>query len=94
MKNNDAWKQKDDLLTKFTKSTRVRPDIDVYAHATDRGVELRIRTETPSGPLEVPVWKSTGKRNVGTMRELAQALSDACDFVEESNPIWAAMSSN
>lgn len=75
---NDAWKIYHDLLEKYTLKTEVRSDIKVYGHAIDRSVEL-IKT------------KSTGKRNIATMRELASALNEACDFVEEQNPKWASI---
>jgi hypothetical protein len=88
MKKKDAWKQYYDLLKTFTRRTEVRSDIEVIAHATDRSVELILWDERKND-LSFTKYKTTGKRNVATLRELAKALNDACDFVEESNPEWA-----
>lgn len=93
---DDAWKQYDALLEKFTQAVDVRSNIRVIARATDRGVELVVSKEdwskvnpmTRIAPMETST--STGSRNVSTMRELAQALMDACDFVDEANPLWAS----
>lgn len=85
----DAWKQMDELLERYTKRTDVRPDITVVAHATQRGVELIVWDDPALNPLSKRGYKSTGKRNVGALRELAQAINDACDFVQQSNPEWA-----
>jgi hypothetical protein len=85
----DAWKKEHKLLEKYTRSTEVRKDIEVIARGCARGVEL-ILWDMPKGPFDVKRnYKSTGKRNVSTMRELAEALLEACDFVEKSNPEWA-----
>jgi hypothetical protein len=93
----DAWKQKDDLIKKYTKEWQVRPDLLVTALAWDRGVQLEVgKFESPKlsprgKPYRRPNYAITN-RNVTTMRELAQALLDACDFVIESNPEWASKS--
>lgn len=90
----DAWEQLHDLLKGFTEETSVRHDIRVVARACDRGVELQIAkfdyTKDQFDPRRTS-WQSTRPRNISTMRELAQALLDACDFVEQSNPEWAAI---
>lgn len=86
---NDAWKIYHDLLVKYTLKIEVRSDIKVYGHATDRSVEL-ILIDYQSDKLKIKT-KSTGKRNIATMRELATALNEACDFVEEQNPKWASI---
>lgn len=85
---NDAWKIYHDLLEKYTLKTEIRSDIKVYGHATDRSVEL-ILIDYQSDKSKIKT-KSTGKRNIATMRELARALNEACDFVEEQNPKWAS----
>lgn len=93
---DDAWKQYDALLKKFTQIVDVRSNIQVIARATDRGVELVVSKEDYSKVNPITqiaprkTYTSTGSRNVSTMRELAQALMDACDFVDEANPIWAS----
>lgn len=91
---DDAWKQHDDLIRKYTDRTKIRPDIEVVARAVDRGVEVRIGRRNPqaTSSYDFPqyLWQSTGKRNVSTMRELAAAITAACDFVDESNPTWAS----
>jgi hypothetical protein len=81
----DAWKQLNDLIEAKTQKYEVRSDIRVYARGCQRGVEVSIG-DFRDGKGAV---KSTGKRNVSTMRELAKAINDACDKVEELNPIWA-----
>jgi hypothetical protein len=86
--SKDAWKQEHDLHEKFTKEWDVRPDLSVVALACDRTVRFDLRY-SDDGPLKMGRWHST-QRNVGTMRELANALLDACDFVEASNPKWTA----
>ncbi len=83
---NDAWKKYCDLCDEYSTYTEVRPDIHVRAIAYNRGVELIVFDGVI--PLNRS-FQSTGKRNISTMRELAKALNDACDFVEESNPEWA-----
>ena len=95
----DAWKQQDDLLRRFTKEWKVRADLRVTAHATERGVELEVGElrEDYRGSLDIRgrfIWHSTDKRNVSTMRELANTLLAACDFVDESNPKWASHGCN
>lgn len=90
----DAWAQLDDLLKQYTKRWEVRPDLAVLAHATKYCVELRMgepRNNDHDDPLSKIGryrWHVTN-RNVGTMKELAQALLKACEFVEESNQKWA-----
>lgn len=86
----DAWKQAHDLFERYTKAVKPRPDIEIVAHACDRGVELRVG-ELLLRPdvIHKYDWSSTGRRNVDTMREVAEAILDACDFVEQSNPTWA-----
>jgi hypothetical protein len=86
---NDAFKQYYNLLDKFTQEYEVRPDIEVHAYAWDRSVELVLLEKSPDR-LKLDRAHSTGKRNIATMRELAQALLDACDFVEQHNPEWAS----
>lgn len=91
--SDDAWKQHFDLLEQFTQSREVRPDLKVIAHACDRTVSLHLGTPNDSHRSLIRYhWKST-QRNVRTMRELAHALLDACDFVEASNPVWASHTS-
>jgi hypothetical protein len=84
---DDAWRKYDNLVNELSTYTEVRGDIHIHAIAYNRGVELIVF----SGPVAdmKRKWQSTGKRNVSTMRELAQALNDACDFVESNNPKWA-----
>ncbi len=85
----DAWEQLATLVNRFTTRTQVREDIEVVARATERGVEL-ILWDLPKKPFGLKTdYSTTHKRNVSTMRELAQAIIDACDFVDESNPEWA-----
>ena len=90
---NDAWYQHHNLISKYTKEVDVgsTKNLSVVALAHERGVELSIGTaiETNRFGREMS-WTSTGKRNVATMRELAKAINDACDFVEENNPKWAS----
>ena len=87
---NDAWKQHYVLLEQFTREWDVRPDLGVTAHGCDRCVELSLAypKHDESNTLEMVQWHTT-KRNVSTMRELAAAIVAACDFVDESNPVWA-----
>lgn len=85
----DAWKQFQELLEKYTMRLKVRKDIEVVARATDRGVELILWSSTHEGMMTKRSYQTTGPRNVVTMRELADALNAACDFVEDSNPEWA-----
>lgn len=91
----DAWKQYDNLYCKYTQEWNPRPDLKIIAHGLGRDVEIQIgeRREPNSdkwAPLGKFIWHSAGPRNVSTMRELAQSLLDACDFVDESNPKWAS----
>lgn len=88
--NEDAWKQYHDLVERFTTKVEVRPDIHVKGLAWDRGVEVIVFSE--GGPMN-RTWQSTRKRNIDTMRELAKAINDACDFVEINNPKWASRTS-
>lgn len=81
----DAWRQAHELHQRFTTKVDVRADLRVMAHACDRTVSFGLGYER----TDFGGWRfHTTKRNVGTMRELANALLDACDFVEESNPEW------
>lgn len=88
----DAWKKADAVRRLNTKTWELRADIRVDAKATERGVELTLYKDMPGttgGPLN-RTWINTGARNIDTMRELAQAILEACDFVEERNPAWAS----
>lgn len=87
----DAWKQYHDLLEKYTLVVEPRQDLEVFGHATDRSVEVIVYED---GPRLLRKHLSTGKRNVDTMRELAKAINDACDFVEKHNPTWASIGKN
>lgn len=71
----------------------VRHDIVVAALGLDRAVMLTFReTDHDKDALDKRRYRyHTTQRNVSTMRELAQALLDACDFVDESNPVWASL---
>lgn len=90
----DAWLQHHELLKKFTIITDIRSDLRVKAHACDRSVELVLIQDNPNhdgrGFKGAKLYHSTGHRNVGTLRELANAILEACDFVDASNPKWAA----
>ncbi len=90
MATADAWEQRYKLLLKYTHEWKVRDDLKVIANGCDRNVELRLgqRTNEPPGSLHRWSWRTT-QRNVSTMRELAEALLVACDFVEQTNPTWA-----
>lgn len=90
--NWDAWKKADAVRRLNTKTWEIRADIRIAARATDRGVELTLIQEDKSG-FGIPRFHSTGPRNISTMREVAEALLEACDFVEEKNPTWADKSS-
>lgn len=89
--SNDAWKKYYDLLDEYTRSYEVRADIEVTALAWDRGVEVTLREKIDANKFGRE-WDeiSTGKRNVSTMREFANAILEACDFVDDSNPGWAS----
>lgn len=89
----DAWKQKHDLLDKYTITTDVRNDLRVMALACDRNVVVAIaKVDYTKATFEKGylAWQSSGPRNVSTMREFANAILEACDFVDASNPTWAA----
>lgn len=87
----DAWQQLQDLHNQFTKEILVRKDIRVRGLALDRSVELGLGHEE-KGVLPTTKFMrfETTQRNISTMRELANAILDACDFVEGCNPQWAA----
>lgn len=86
----DAWQQLHDLLDKYTKEWEVRPDLKVVARATDRTVDFQLgRMRKGWLDIETIHFDYGTTRNIHTMRELAQALLDACDFVEGCNPKWA-----
>lgn len=94
--NWDAWKKSDAVRRLNTKTWELRADIRVDAMGTERGVRLTLSEDIP-GRTGMGVgskrYIDTGARNISTMRELAQAILDACDFVEEKNPTWANKSS-
>jgi hypothetical protein len=90
MSEIDAWRQLYELRRKYTKTWELRRDITIYAHALDRSVELVKWGDPIDGELSPRRCASLGKRNVNTMRELALILWAAADFVDESNPTWAA----
>jgi len=83
----DAWKQEYELIKKYSTSVDVRPDLRVVALGCDRVVQFSLAY--PPDEHGMRRWHTT-TRNVGTMRELAHALLEACDFVERANPTWAA----
>jgi hypothetical protein len=88
----DAWKRMYELLKDNSTETDVRPDIKVEALGCDRAVRLSLRYYKGDDPMSLAneKWADTGLRNVSTMRELANALLAACDFVDSVNPEWAA----
>lgn len=89
----DAWKQYSELVEKFTTSTDVRTDISVTGRAWDRSVEVqlaKIDYTKDEFDLRRKTWFSSKPRNVSTMRELAYAILEACDFVDDNNPKWAS----
>lgn len=90
----DAWKQLSDLRDRFTRTWEIRSDIEVTALAHNRNVRLRLGkwsfNKMKSDPRDFTPEPQITDRNVGTMRELAEALLAACDFVEKSNPSWAS----
>ena len=86
--SGDAWQQRADLLDRFHEEWNVRHDLRVEALACDRGVRLGLAYPRTGDPFDMREWHTT-QRNVGTMRELAQALLAACDFVDAANPEWA-----
>lgn len=85
----DAWKALDDLVRENSTEVQVRPDITVEALGCERAVRLSLRYEKGEG-LKPDRWHDTGPRNVSTMRKVARALLDACDFVDAANPEWAS----
>lgn len=89
----DAWQQLDDLQEKYTREVDVRHDLLVTALGLERGVKLTLmETNYNKAPLDKDRYRyHSTQRNVSTMRELAQALLDACDFVDQSNPVWASL---
>jgi hypothetical protein len=88
-KKDDAWKRVADLHDKFTKQWKVRSDLRVTALAHERTVRFELGDrKNLRGSIDVPIWHDT-QRNVSTMRELANALLQACDFVDKHNPEWA-----
>lgn len=87
----DAWKKADAIRKLNTKTWEIRSDIRVDAMGIDRGVRVTLIHKNAAHPLDIPRWHSTGSRSTSTMRELAQAILDACDFVEEKNPKWAGI---
>src|SRR5258708_6177238 len=85
----DAWRQEYELLGRFTKEWEVRHDLRVVGLACERTVRLDVAFgENPKFSM-MPNWHYN-QRNVSTMRELANALLAACDFVDQSNPVWAS----
>jgi hypothetical protein len=86
-KNKDAWLQSFELRQKYTKEIEVRKDLQVYGLGTERTVRLALGYPLDHDPI---MRFKTIDRNVATMRELAHALLEACDFVEQSNPEWAS----
>lgn len=87
-KKDDAWKQFLDMCDNFTMKVEIRKDLEVTALAHQRGVKLAFKEPHPHMH---GIWteKESTQRNVGTMRELAEALLAACDFVDKHNPEWA-----
>jgi hypothetical protein len=82
------------LVERFTTETEVRSDIVVQAQACERAIKVTlIEADYSKGPLDKGrrQYHSTGLRNVSTMRDLAQAILDACDFVDASNPAWSSL---
>ena len=78
----DAWQKHDDLVKSLTKVIETRPDITVIGNGWDRSVYLGFDSSADF---------TFRPHNVRTMRKLAKALNDACDYVEEVNPKWAAV---
>lgn len=85
----DAWKQLHELWDKFSTRVDVRNDLRVEALGPDRAVRVSIAYPQQKAH-EIRRWHTSMPRNVGTMRELAQAIIDACDFVDAVNPKWAS----
>lgn len=90
---SDAWEQLYDLQKKYTKEVEVRHDLLVVALGLERAVMLTlVETDHDKDALDKRRHRyHSTQRNVSTMRELAQALLDACDFVDQSNPVWAGL---
>lgn len=90
---DDAWKQHHDLMEKFTREFKPRADLRVVGQAAYRTVVVGIGESTKltgtAKEMHPYDWHET-TRNVSTMRELAEAILAACDFVEQSNPVWAS----
>lgn len=93
-KHVDAWEQVHRLWEEYTKDWQVRPDLKVTALGTDRTVRLAVGRDPMYSldPHPNPVERqfAVTDRNVNTMRELAEALLAACDFVDAANPEWAS----
>lgn len=87
----DAWLQEHELHERFSKEWSVRPDLEVTALACGRAVRFTLIESDPSVDRLDKRHKEyhSTTRSVATMRELAEALLAACDFVEHSNPRWA-----
>lgn len=92
--SKDAWEQHHDLVERYTKEWEPRPDLRVDAYGLDRSVRVSVGnlrdSQSPLSKLGRYDWHSSGQRNVSTMRELAESILAACDFVEGCNPQWAA----
>jgi hypothetical protein len=80
------------LWNKYQRYFKIRKDLKVTANGTARTVTLSTCRGNPSDPGDLHLWHYN-TRNIVTMRELGQALLDACDFVEASNPEWAGRAS-
>ena len=87
---DDAWRKSDVVFRENTKEWKVRADLRVEALGTERSVRLTMIKERPGARSSLePKQHHFTERNLLTMRELAQALLDACDYVESVNPCWA-----
>lgn len=88
---HDAWKQLLDVQDRFTRAIDVRPDLKVEAFGCERSVRFTWTDEDHTKDVLDPRRKRHHwtERNVSTMRELAEALLAACDFVDHVNPGWA-----
>lgn len=86
----DAWAQIDAISRKYTKEWLPRKDLRVRALGTERCVELGLGEMNDKFQMGQDMMDfHITQRNVGTMRELAATLIEACDFVEQANPKWA-----
>lgn len=92
----DAWKQAREIAIRYTQEREVRRDLVVTALGTERAVRLRVGDRSynsikpnPKDHTEEPRITT---RNVETMRDLAHAILEACDFVESVNPTWSELS--